>query len=69
MQPSEASSIANLRTSGVMQRTPAEHAVSMGSSSGPSQPSASAAGPDQSLPGQAATPVCSACLSQQPHLQ
>ena len=44
MQPSEASSVANLRSSGVMQRTPADHAISMGSSSGPSQPSASEAG-------------------------
>ena len=47
MQPSEASSVANLRTSGIMQRTPADKAVSMGSSLGPSQPSASAAGPEQ----------------------
>lgn len=43
MQPSEASSAANLRNSGVMQRTPAGKAVSMDASSGPSQPSAGAA--------------------------
>ena len=43
MQPSEASSAANLRNSGVMQRTPAAKAVSMDASSGPSQPSAGAA--------------------------
>ena len=36
-----------------MQRTPAEHAVSMGSSSGPSQPSAGAAGPDLATPAHA----------------
>lgn len=36
--------MADVRGSGVMQRTPADKAVSMGSSSGPSQPSASAAG-------------------------
>jgi hypothetical protein len=42
MQPSEASSAANLRNSGVMQRTPADKAVSVDASSVPSQPSAGA---------------------------